>query len=372
MPWPFTSTSSDDDRAARAARPYSSNQTRSTESSDSSRWPRLWPFTSKSSSNNENHSSKNATSSILSTITSQSPSSLQHSPQNFTFTPTQTGLLILLISTLSISTYRLRRYYFRHHPNASSLSPTFYSRRRSLPGLVTTVGDGDNFRLYHTPGGRLVGYQWLRARLRSENNVGYLRKWIWSSRKTEKRLKADETIHVRLAGVDAPELGHWGNPAQPGSKEALEWLKGFVLGRRVRVTALKPDQYNRVVGRVLIWRFPWVFGRKDVSLEMLKAGKAGIYEANTGVEFGGCEDQYRRAEEGAKRKGVGVWSKEMRGAETPREYKTRIKKEEEGGAAEKERGKEKVKQSGKMDTQRKKSGGLLNTLLSPFSSGGKR
>lgn len=192
----------------------------------------------------------------------------------------------------------------------------------------------------------------------------------------EKRLKADETIHVRLAGVDAPELGHWGNAAQPGSKEALEWLKGFVLGRRVRVTALKPDQYNRVVGRVLVWRFPWVlFGRKDVSLEMLKAGKAGIYEANSGVEFGGYEEQYRRAEEAAKRKGIGVWSRGMKGAETPREYKTRIKREEDTGVADKEKGKEKEreKQTSKTDTPRKKTTtttttGLLKSLLSPFSS----
>jgi hypothetical protein len=26
---------------------------------------------------------------------------------------------------------------------------------------VTSVGDGDNFRIFHTPGGRLAGWGWL-------------------------------------------------------------------------------------------------------------------------------------------------------------------------------------------------------------------
>jgi hypothetical protein len=29
---------------------------------------------------------------------------------------------------------------------------------------VTSVGDGDNFRIYHTPGGRLAGWGWLPGR----------------------------------------------------------------------------------------------------------------------------------------------------------------------------------------------------------------
>lgn len=35
-------------------------------------------------------------------------------------------------------------------------------RKRSIFGQVTRVGDGDNFHLYHTPGGRLTGWGWLR------------------------------------------------------------------------------------------------------------------------------------------------------------------------------------------------------------------
>lgn len=55
-------------------------------------------------------------------------------------------------------------------------------------------------------------------------------------------------------------------------------------------------------------------------------GLATTYEAKVGVEFGGREAAYRRAEEKAKRKGVGMWGGKK--LESPREYKTRMKAEE--------------------------------------------
>lgn len=63
-------------------------------------------------------------------------------------------------------------------------------------------------------------------------------------------------------------------------------------------------------------------------------GLATVYEAKTGSEFGGFEEKYRRAEEEAKGRKVGMWSRpgilaRILGkggnevVETPREYKTR-------------------------------------------------
>lgn len=72
--------------------------------------------------------------------------------------------------------------------------------------------------------------------------------------------------------------------------------------------------------------------RKDVGLEMLKKGLATVYEAKSGAEFGGFEDQYKQAQEDAKQRKVGMWSKpgilarfmgKASQLETPREYKTR-------------------------------------------------
>lgn len=47
--------------------------------------------------------------------------------------------------------------------------------------------------------------------------------------------------------MDAPELAHFGNPAQPHGKESLEWLTKTVLGKRLRVQVLRRDQYGRIV-----------------------------------------------------------------------------------------------------------------------------
>ena len=83
-------------------------------------------------------------------------------------------------------------------------SRTTFLRRQSLTGRVTSVGDGDNFRIYRTlpvvhgedgagaygvidtPGGRLLGWDWLRR--------------IPAARKDLK----DQTVHVRLAGSMPP------------------------------------------------------------------------------------------------------------------------------------------------------------------------
>lgn len=143
-------------------------------------------------------------------------------------------------------------------------------------------------------------------------------------------------IHIRLAGVDAPELPHFGRPAQPFAQEAHAWLTEYLLDRRVRAHLYRPDQYGRVVATVYARR--WLLWPQDVGLQMLKRGLATVYEAKTGAEFGGekLERRYRAAEAKAKRKGKGLWKalkekeRGKKGAEweSPREYKTRMMAEE--------------------------------------------
>lgn len=69
---------------------------------------------------------------------------------------------VLLTGTVLLST-RFYRLYLRRIPQAVHIQPAFW-RRRSLLGRVTSVGDGDNFRLFHTPGGRLAGWGWMPGR----------------------------------------------------------------------------------------------------------------------------------------------------------------------------------------------------------------
>ena len=68
---------------------------------------------------------------------------------------------VVLLTSGVLLTVHLHRTYLRRIPGATDVrSSTF--RKRSLFGYVTRVGDGDGFRLYHTPGGRLTGWGWLR------------------------------------------------------------------------------------------------------------------------------------------------------------------------------------------------------------------
>ncbi|KAK1758250.1 hypothetical protein QBC47DRAFT_399156 [Echria macrotheca] len=227
----------------------------------------------------------------------------------------------LLVVGFAVGLWAFYRSYLRRLARAQNIDPSYF-HRRSLLGKVTSVGDGDGFHLFHTPGGRLAGWGWLRR-----------------VPQDRKELKG-HTISVRLAGVDAPEGAHFGKPAQPYAAEALEFLKSYILGKRVRAYVYKRDQYERVVASVYV-RKPPFFLRKDVSKELLKRGLATVYESKTGGEYGGpvMREVYNAAQETAKRKRKGMWSVERAGffgigkreaLETPRAYKDRIRKEEAG------------------------------------------
>ncbi|RYP56488.1 hypothetical protein DL771_011807 [Monosporascus sp. 5C6A] len=212
----------------------------------------------------------------------------------------------LLVTTTVVVSLQIYRSYLRRIPGAIHVQPSFF-RKRSLLGRVTSVGDGDNFHLFHTPGGRLAGWEWLRKI------------------PTKKADLKGRTIPIRIAGIDAPEGAHFGRPAQPFATDALAWLSDYILGRRVRAKIYRRDQYDRIVATVFVRRF---LMRRDVGLEMLKRGLATSYEAKYGAEFGGLEEKYKAAEADAKAKKLGIWGGKPRHFESPRDYKTRMSLEE--------------------------------------------
>ena len=79
------------------------------------------------------------------------------------FTDAQTVIPTILLTGTALLLTRFYRSYLRRIPQATHIQPGFW-RRRSLLGKVTSVGDGDNFRIFHTPGGRLAGWGWLPGR----------------------------------------------------------------------------------------------------------------------------------------------------------------------------------------------------------------
>lgn len=236
------------------------------------------------------------------------------------YTTTQTIVISLVTTATTLALIRGYKTYIRRIPTVDYLKPGFF-RKRNFYGYVTRVGDGDNFHLFHTPGGRMMGWGWMPKRR------------VKDMMRIAKREK--QTMHVRIAGVDAPEAAHFGKTAQPYSKEALEWLRGFILNKYVRVYPYREDQYKRVVCSAYKRRF--LFFNSDIGLNMIKRGLATVYEAKFGSEFGNKEEQYKAAEARAKQKKIGMWQEpgifeKMLGrdshVETPREYKTRTAQEE--------------------------------------------
>lgn len=248
----------------------------------------------------------------------QSPASPDSSS---TWTTTQVIQLGLGIGALYAS-YKGYKRFLRRIPNIDHVKPNVY-RKRSMYGYVTRVGDGDNFRFYHTPCGRFAGWGWLPGRIPQQLTKPEL---------------VDNTLHVRVAGVDAPECAHFGRKEQPFGPEAMAWLGDTVEGRYVRVWPHSRDRFDRIVSTVAV-RLPWRLWRSDLGLRMIQSGCATVYEAKTGSEFGGKEEQYREAEKQARNRKVGMWKQagivgkilgQTTEVETPRAYKTRMNKEESG------------------------------------------
>lgn len=229
----------------------------------------------------------------------------------------------IVTSTILASVYFYKNY-LRRIPNSSFIPPKYFRSRRLL-GVVTSVGDGDNFHFFHTPGGLLAGWGWIRPIPEAVKKSNRGRKPLAKAENCVKKTVVKQTIHVRLNGVDAPECAHFGKPAQPYAQEALAWLRSTLLDRRVRLLPLAPDQYGRTVGEVHVQGNRWYnfFRKFNVSAEMLKNGWATLYEAKSGAEFNGRKALFQslQAEAQRKRKGIFIQKK----FETPREYKNKYK-----------------------------------------------
>lgn len=197
--------------------------------------------------------------------------------------------------------------WLRRIRTADWVTPDILTRRRWVKGIVTSVGDGDNFRLYHTPG---IGWGLFRT-------VPTLTKDL-----------KDQTIHVRIAGVDAPEGGHFGRPSQPHAEESLFWLKNRLEGRLVYCQLIRKDQYGRVVAVPLVPRpfLPSFLGKRwasPLALEMLRAGTVTTYR-QAGAEYGPWgQETFLRIEAKARTTRQGMWKYGCVG-ETPAEYKRRF------------------------------------------------
>ena len=183
-----------------------------------------------------------------------------------------------------------------------------------IHGYITHANDSDNVRFVHVP-------PLLR---------------IWGSGRGFGR----KSLNIRLAGIDAPEMAHWGFDAQPYSKEAYNHLDRLVRGRSAYIIPHMVDQYGRSVASVYVTRYSpddMIIFRliksilyillyrsvyENVSLNMVKQGQvikkdyakliaissslACVYVGG-GAVYGGIKDKLIKEEGNARKRKRGMW-----------------------------------------------------------------
>lgn len=103
------------------------------------------------------------------------------------------------------------------------------------------------------------------------------------------RLPQKRVSEIRLAGIDAPELG------QPWGPSARAALRRLVQGRQVTVVVVDRDRYGRLVGKL------WV-GGTYVNAAMTRSGNAWA------VRQYGADAEVRAGHAAARREGRGLWA----------------------------------------------------------------
>lgn len=109
------------------------------------------------------------------------------------------------------------------------------------------------------------------------------------------------TTHVRLWGIDCPEVARNGRKAEPWADEATDFARDRCEGDSV-VLHLEPQRLRDVYDRLLAYVI--LSDGEDLSEALLRAGFAHADERwrHSKVEA------FRRAEDEARTKNAGLWS----------------------------------------------------------------
>lgn len=106
-----------------------------------------------------------------------------------------------------------------------------------------------------------------------------------------------KTKTIRLARIDAPEISHYGKPAQPYGKEAAAWLREVVKGENVTVQIDTIDKYGRSVGTVYM-------GNENINALMVQDGYAWLYDQYAQDAEGAAINELEQV---AREKKKGLW-----------------------------------------------------------------
>ena len=141
----------------------------------------------------------------------------------------------------------------------------YFEENRSIYGFTERILDGDTIRVRHVP-----GYSFTNQ----------------TPEPLAKRGITDDTLLIRIYGVDCPEIAKNKNQAtQPFGEEAKQFTSDLVYHQMVKVTFLRRDRYGRAIavvetlpaGGYLLSGLPGL-GTRDLTLELAREGLAELYE----------------------------------------------------------------------------------------------
>lgn len=111
---------------------------------------------------------------------------------------------------------------------------------------------------------------------------------------TVRFLKSGKQERIRLATIDAPELGqHYGVPSKRS-------LSDMVFGKRVKIVEMDRDQYGRIVAEVFA-------GGRNINLDQVRKGFAWHYKKYQRQQTENMRRLYDAAEVAARRERIGLW-----------------------------------------------------------------
>jgi micrococcal nuclease len=116
------------------------------------------------------------------------------------------------------------------------------------------------------------------------------------------KLDSAHAVHVRLIGVNTPEIAHFGKPGECFGVRAASLTRRLVLGRRVvlQVGRERHDRYGRLLAYVRV-----LGGPDDLERTLLVRGAAHTLAIPPNVDR---EATYADVERAARRAGRGLWS----------------------------------------------------------------
>jgi hypothetical protein len=108
-------------------------------------------------------------------------------------TDVRTVIPTIALTVTSVAAARLYKTYLRRIPSVNHIKPNYF-RRKGVFGQVTSVGDADNFRLYHTPGGRIAGWGWLPWKRVPKKRDGLTNQTVGLSLRLASQIRVSTTL----------------------------------------------------------------------------------------------------------------------------------------------------------------------------------